>query len=135
MRLMEVEERLGLEQKQCQTVISTRVASLEERYAKLKHQYNDQSDKLKQYQLQKDNLEKESKHNQIKIKDLTFQISKLNDERQKLKQETKVNEDEIKRISVKHEDEIKKVLSKQEDEIRKIHVKYEHQLQDDKKKS
>ena len=46
-RLMEVEEKLGLEQKQCQTVIQTRVAALEERYAKLKHQFNEQSDKLK----------------------------------------------------------------------------------------
>jgi hypothetical protein len=45
---MEVEEKLTLEQKRCETVIKTRVAVLEEKYLKSKNKEAESVKKLKE---------------------------------------------------------------------------------------
>lgn len=66
---MEVEERLGLEQKRCDTVIKTRVAVLEEKYLKSKQKESELSKKVKELQLQKESTEKEIKTYTSKMKE------------------------------------------------------------------
>jgi hypothetical protein len=60
-RLMEVEEKLTLEQKRCETVIKTRVAVLEEKILKSKNKETELQKKLKDATLLKESNEKEIK--------------------------------------------------------------------------
>jgi len=58
---MEVEEKLTLEQKRCETVIKTRVAVLEEKILKSKNKETELQKKLKDATLLKESNEKEIK--------------------------------------------------------------------------
>ena len=58
MRLMEVEEKLTLEQKRCETVIKTRVAAIEEKYAKSKAKEQELSKKVKESQVLRESNER-----------------------------------------------------------------------------
>lgn len=58
---MEVEEKLTLEQKRCETVVKTRVAVLEEKILKSKNKETEIQKKLKDATLLKESNEKEIK--------------------------------------------------------------------------
>lgn len=66
---MEVEEKLTLEQKRCESLIKTRVAVLEEKYLKSKAKEESLNKKLKEAILQKEGNEKEIKLLRDKAKD------------------------------------------------------------------
>lgn len=74
---MEVEEKLTLEQKRCETVIKTRVAVLEDKIMKSKNKEADFNKKTKDFQLQKESNDKEIRMYRDKIKDQQGEISKL----------------------------------------------------------
>lgn len=58
---MEVEERLSLEQKRCETLIKTRVAVLEDKYQKSKQRELELAKKVKEMQIHREQSEKEIK--------------------------------------------------------------------------
>ncbi len=74
---MEVEEKLTLEQKRCETVIKTRVAVLEEKLLKSKNKEEDINKKLKEAIFQKESNEKEIKILRDKSRDHQQEISKI----------------------------------------------------------
>ena len=74
---MEVEEKLTLEQKRCESLIKTRVAVLEDKYLKSKTKEGDLNKKLKDVQMQKDSNEKEIRMLRDKAKETQNEISKL----------------------------------------------------------
>jgi hypothetical protein len=76
---MEVEEKLTLEQKRCETVIKTRVAVLEEKYLKSKNKEAETAKKLKDASLQKEGQEKEIKMLRDKARDQSFELQKIHD--------------------------------------------------------
>lgn len=75
-RLMEVEEKLTLEQKRCETVIKTRVAVLEEKCLKSKNKEAEIQKKLKEAILSKESNEKEIKILRDKAKQTQLDTSK-----------------------------------------------------------
>lgn len=76
-RLMEVEERLTLEQKRCETVIKTRVAVLEEKLLKSKNKEAEINMKLKEAVFQKESNEKEIKILRDKSREQQQEMTKL----------------------------------------------------------
>jgi hypothetical protein len=76
-RLMEVEEKLTLEQKRCETVIKTRVTVLEEKLLKSKNKEGEINKKLKEAVLQKESNEKEIKILRDKAREHQQEISKM----------------------------------------------------------
>ena len=76
---MEVEEKLTLEQKRCETVIKTRVAVLEEKYLKSKNKEAETAKKLKDALLQKESNEKEIKMLRDRARDQTTELQKIHD--------------------------------------------------------
>ena len=76
---MEVEEKLTLEQQRCDTVIKTRVASLEEKYLKSKNKEAETAKKLKETLLQKDSNEKEIKMLRDKARDQTAELQRIHE--------------------------------------------------------
>jgi hypothetical protein len=75
-RLMEVEEKLTLEQKRCETVIKTRVAVLEEKVLKGKNKETELQKKLKDATLLKESNEKEIKVLRDKAKQVQLDTQK-----------------------------------------------------------
>jgi hypothetical protein len=73
---MEVEEKLTLEQKRCETVIKTRVAVLEEKCLKSKNKEGEIQKKLKEAILSKESNEKEIKILRDKAKQTQLDTSK-----------------------------------------------------------
>ena len=98
---MEVEEKLTLEQKRCETVIKTRVAVLEEKYLKSKNKEAETAKKLKDALLQKESNEKEIKMLRDKARDQTTELQKINDT---YKGKIKSIEDELKADKKRLED-------------------------------
>jgi hypothetical protein len=76
---MEVEEKLTLEQKRCETVIKTRVAVLEDKYLKSKNKEAETAKKLKDVTLKGEGLEKEIKVLRDKARDQTYELQKIHD--------------------------------------------------------
>jgi len=76
-RLMEVEEKLTLEQKRCETVIRTRVNVLEEKYLKSKNKEGEAAKKLKEAVMQKEGNEKEIKVLRDKNREQANELSKV----------------------------------------------------------
>lgn len=74
---MEVEEKLTLEQKRCESLIKTRVAVLEDKYLKSKAKEGELNKKLKEVQLQKDSNEKEIRVLRDKTRDQQQELTKL----------------------------------------------------------
>ncbi len=66
---MEVEEKLTLEQKRCESLIKTRVAALEEKYLKSKNKEAELNKRLKDVQVQKESNEREIKMLRDRSKD------------------------------------------------------------------
>lgn len=73
---MEVEEKLTLEQKRCETVIKTRVAVLEEKVLKGKNKETELQKKLKDATLLKESNEKEIKVLRDKAKQVQLDTQK-----------------------------------------------------------
>jgi hypothetical protein len=73
---MEVEEKLTLEQKRCETVIKTRVAVLEEKCLKDKNKEAELQKKLKEAVLSKESNEKEIKILRDKAKQTQIDTTK-----------------------------------------------------------
>lgn len=53
----------------------------------------------------------------MKIKDLTFEVSKLKEEKLRLQTDSKSNEEEIKKLQAKHSEELKRIQSKLETQL------------------
>lgn len=74
---MEVEEKLTLEQKRCESLIQSRVVVLEDKYLKSKANEAELNKKLKEALLQKEGNEKEIRMLRDKAKDSQTEITKL----------------------------------------------------------
>ncbi len=98
---MEVEEKLTLEQKRCETVIKTRVAVLEEKYLKSKNKEAESVKKLKEALLQKENNEKEIKMLRDRARDTSDEVKKIHDT---YKAKLSSLEDNLRNEKRKHED-------------------------------
>ena len=95
---MEVEERLSLEQNRCETVIKTRVATLEEKYLQSKTKESEMSRKYKETVAKCESLEKEIRVYTQRHKDQIQEIAKLNSDNNRVNSEKRGIEEECKRL-------------------------------------
>ena len=138
---MEVEERLTLEQKRCETVIKTRVAVLEEKYLKSKKKEEELNKKIKESGIQKESNEKEIRMLREKSKETLAEQAKI---QAQWATKLKAVEEEIKSQlfseRVKCEDKLGQAKSGFEQELKLKHEQvndFKRQLenaQDDKNK-
>lgn len=126
-RLMEVEEKLTLEQKRCETVIKTRVAVLEEKCLKSQSKEADVQKKLKEAILSKESSEKEIKMLRDKAKQTQIDSAKaqavLNNKIQQYEDESKADK--------KRQEEVSSKLKDYQEQIGRLHKQVE-QLTEEK---
>lgn len=131
---MEVEEKLTLEQKRCETVIKTRVAVLEEKCLKSKNKEAELQKKLKEAVLSKESNEKEIKILRDKAKqtqiDTTKQQGSLTTKIQHLEEEGKADKKRLEEINAKvrdYQDQMGR-LQKQVEQLTEDKARFEEKV-------
>lgn len=131
---MEVEEKLTLEQKRCETVIKTRVAVLEEKCLKSKNKETELQKKLKEAVLSKESNEKEIKILRDKAKqtqiDTTKQQGSLTTKIQHLEEEGKADKKRLEEINAKvrdYQDQMGR-LQKQVEQLTEDKARFEEKV-------
>ncbi len=131
---MEVEEKLTLEQKRCETVIKTRVAVLEEKCLKSKNKEAELQKKLKEAVLSKESNEKEIKILRDKAKqtqiDTTKAQGQLTNKIQHLEEEAKADKKKLEEINSKVRDYMDQMgrLQKQVEQLTEDKARFEEKV-------